>query len=361
MRAILALLLLVFPAVSVPHPRGLAPLPSGGYLVAEPFANQVQEVAPDGAVTTVAGTGTAGFSGDGGPATEAELNLPHAVALLPDGSFLIADTLNHRIRQVDPDGTIHTVVGTGQAGYTGDGIPAVHANLRAPRGLAAYPDGRYLIADTEDNRIRLVDRDGLIHTVAGPTGLHSPYGVAITPDGGFVVADYGHGRVVRFSAGGHATVVASGLREPHNVAALPDGSILVAETGANRIDRLWPDGTRTVASTGLDQPKAVSVLPGNLDALVGDSANDRVLVLPLALGLTAPASIDSPRLRFSLSADASVTATARNGKRTVRAVERGRAGANSIALSVGPGIWSVHLVAKAGQRSAVADLRLSVR
>jgi hypothetical protein len=108
-------------------------------------------------MTTVAGTGTAGFSGDGGPATAAALSNPHAVVPLPDGGFLVADTGNDRVRRVHADGTITTVAGVGAPGYGGDGGPATLAALNAPKALAVLADrSGYLIADAENNRVRLV-------------------------------------------------------------------------------------------------------------------------------------------------------------------------------------------------------------
>ena len=118
-------------------------------------------------ITTVAGDGSGGFGGDGGPATLASLKDPEGVAVTPGGGFLIADLTNNRIRRVAPDGTIDTVAGDGTAGYNGDGLDATAATLNRPEGVAALPDGGFLIADTANNRIRHVTPDGTISTVAG--------------------------------------------------------------------------------------------------------------------------------------------------------------------------------------------------
>ena len=103
------------------HPRGLAVMRDGSILVAEPYQNLVSRIAPDGTVTTVVGTGVTGFAGDDGPASSAELDFVHGVAVMPDGGFVLADTLNERIRRVFPDGRIATVAGIGIRGYSGDG------------------------------------------------------------------------------------------------------------------------------------------------------------------------------------------------------------------------------------------------
>jgi hypothetical protein len=109
---------------------------------------------------TVAGTGVGGFSGDGGPATAAELNNPHAVAALPDGGFLVADTLNNRVRRVTPQGVITTVAGTGVAGFSGDGGSASVATLDLPKAVAVLPDAAgFLVADSANDRVRRVAVD----------------------------------------------------------------------------------------------------------------------------------------------------------------------------------------------------------
>ena len=114
----------------------------------------------------VAGNGSRGFSGDGGPATQAALNYAH-LALAPNGSVLVADSYNHRIRRVGTDGIISTLAGTGVAGYSGDGGPATQAALNVTWGVAAAPDGGVLIADYGNHRIRRVRPDGIITTLAG--------------------------------------------------------------------------------------------------------------------------------------------------------------------------------------------------
>jgi hypothetical protein len=138
-------------------PSGVTLTPDGGYLIADAYHNRVRKVSFDGTITTVAGTGTAGATGDGGPATLATLDHPSRVAIEPDGGFIIADNLNHEVRRVAPDGTITTVAGTGTAGFNGDGIPATTAQLNNLFGVAVTQAGDYLVADTNNQRIRLVD------------------------------------------------------------------------------------------------------------------------------------------------------------------------------------------------------------
>ena len=164
-----------------------------------------------GIITTVAGSGLWGYSGDGGLATSAQLFLPFGVAVGPDGSLYIADTNNHRIRRVDPSGIITTVAGSGLWGYSGDGGPATSAQLSGPFGVTVGPDGSLYIADTGNSRIRQVDPSGTIRTVAG-TGarsyggdagpatsafLYDPRGVAVGLDGSLYIADTDNHRIRR--------------------------------------------------------------------------------------------------------------------------------------------------------------------
>ena len=277
--------------------------------------------AAPGDIFTFAGTGTAGFAGDGGPATSAALRQPTAVAWLADGSALVADYANHRIRRVSPSGQITTVAGTGTAGYSGDGGAATSARISWPTDVDPTADGGFLIADLGNKRVRLVSPAGIITTVAG-TGvegtsgdggpavsaqLAAPTGVAVTGDGGFLVADAGAHRVRRVSPGGTITRVAGSgspggtgdggpavsarLNTPVGVAALADGGFLVTEYEGHRVRRVSAAGVITrVAGTGsagfsgdggaataagLNKPVGVSTTSDG-GFLIGDSLNARV-------------------------------------------------------------------------------------
>src|SRR5262249_51248361 len=194
---------------------GLVVLEAPAPLLAAGFAFPQGAVAATGTISTVAGSDPLGdFSGDGGPATAAALNNPAGVAMMPDGGYLIADASNDRERRVFPHGASHTVAGTGTFGFCGDGGPATAANLKAPIGVAAMPDGGFLIADAGAARIRRVSATGIITTVAGngtpsysgdggpatAAGLYAPSGVAALPDGGLLIADTRHSRVRRGGA-----------------------------------------------------------------------------------------------------------------------------------------------------------------
>src|SRR4051794_27498839 len=133
-------------------------------------SNQKAQSDPGGGVIrTVAGTNQRGYSGDGGSATSAAFDQPRSTAVGPDGAVYIADTFNHRVRRVDPGGAVTTMAGTGMAAYSGDGGPAAAAALHWPHGVAVDPGGAALyIADSANHRIRRVDlASGIITTMAG--------------------------------------------------------------------------------------------------------------------------------------------------------------------------------------------------
>lgn len=145
---------------------GIAIEPDGTIYVSDSLANRVRVIRGN-MVTTLAGTGAAEYSGDGGPATEAALHWPTALSLGPDGSLYVADSGNNVIRRISPAGAIETIAGTGEAGYSGDDGPATEARLNQPYGVDIAPDGTVYIGDRNNFRVRSVDPSGVIHTVAG--------------------------------------------------------------------------------------------------------------------------------------------------------------------------------------------------
>src|SRR5450432_3548803 len=154
-------------------PMGIAVDGAGNIYVADRDASVVRKIAANGIIGAVAGTGAAGFSGEGGPATAAQLNSPYGLALDSAGNLYIADTNNNCIRKVSansvqaPVGSIAVVAGSGSQGFLGDGGPARDAWLDHPEGIAVDAAGNLYIADTFNNRIRKVGTDGNIVTVAG--------------------------------------------------------------------------------------------------------------------------------------------------------------------------------------------------
>ena len=180
-------------SVYISQPAGMAFDPVGNLYMAELATHRVHKVdASTGLIMTVAGTGTAGFSGDEGPGTAAQLSSPFELAFDGNGDLLIADRGNHRIRKLDTDtGTITTFAGTGSAGFSGDGGPATAAQLSAPYGVFAASSGDVYIADSANHRIRRVDaKTGVIDTVAGTgeSGFSGDGGPATEATFGFVVS-----------------------------------------------------------------------------------------------------------------------------------------------------------------------------
>jgi len=235
----------------------------------------------DQQVTTVAGTGAAGYSGDGGPATSAQINLPSCVAVDTAGNIYISDGGNHRIRKVNEAGTITTVAGTGRAGYAGDGGPAISARLFAPGGVAVDDKGNIYIADTYNNRVREIDVRGIVITVAG-TGasgysgdggaatsarLNGPSEVAVDKTGSLFITDARNFCIRKVDREGViATVAGTGaagfsgdgevatsakLNEPSGVAVDTTGNLYIADSINHRIRKVDKDGTiTTVAGVG---------------------------------------------------------------------------------------------------------------
>ncbi|MFE9898614.1 hypothetical protein ACFYPT_40440, partial [Streptomyces sp. NPDC005529] len=246
-------------------PDGVAVRSDGTVCIADTYNHRIRRVAADGIITTLAGTGEHGFSGDGGSAHKAALAAPEAVAAGADGMVYIADTLNHRVRRIAADGIITTLAGTGQNDFGGDGGPAHRSLLRYPQGVAAGPDGVVYIADTLNQRVRRITADGIITTLAG-TGqngcggdgrpahqatLSAPRSVAVGPDGTVYIADTFNHRIRRITADGIITTLAgtgqngfggdggpahqATLSAPRSVAVGPDGTVYIADTFNHRI------------------------------------------------------------------------------------------------------------------------------
>ncbi|MDE3167776.1 MAG: hypothetical protein KGN36_18390 [Acidobacteriota bacterium] len=209
-------------AAQVPFPAGLALDTANNLFIAS--SAQVRKVlASSGVISTAAGIGSIGYSGDGGPARQAQMGHVSGVALDAQGNLFIADTENRYIRKVGLDTSIASVAGNGQTSYSGDGGSAAAAQLFLPSGLTTDASGNLFIADTANNRVRKVATNGTITSIAG-VGLPVPAG------------DYG-------------PAVKSGINAPRSVAFDGKGDLFIAE--ADRIRMIAPDGTiTTVAGTG---------------------------------------------------------------------------------------------------------------
>ncbi|MFV0460951.1 MAG: hypothetical protein ACK5MT_19525 [Actinomycetales bacterium] len=259
-------------ATGMPGLYGVAVDSQDRVYYADASQHRVRRIEADGTVTDIAGTGTAGFSGDGGQATQAMLRAPSRLAFDAAGNLYIADTSNNRIRKVDvATGVISTVVGTGSAGNTGDGGQATAARLRTPYDVTFAPDGTMYIADRGNQKVRKVDTSGVITTFAGngtagyngddipatSARLYNPYSVDVAADGSVLIADYDNERIRSVDAGGTITTFAgtgiasvggdggpaaeAGLHKPIYVYAAPNGDVYIGESNNNRI-RLVHDG-----------------------------------------------------------------------------------------------------------------------
>ena len=269
-------------------PGAVAADGSGNIFVVDTESHRVRRIAVDGTISTVAGTGAPGFSGDGGPAEAAHLCYPHAVAVDTTGNLFIADTLNNRIRKVSTAGVISTVAGDGSAGFSGDGGSATGAKLAFPFAIAVDQANGLLIADTFNHRVRRVGSDGTITTVAG-TGtagiagdgslavaaqLSLPGALATDTSGAFFLTGLSDSRVRKVDPSGIITTIAGSnapgyggdgnagraalLSFPRGLAANSAGELYIADTYNNAI--------RKVASSGA----IVTVAGGNGPGFLGD-------------------------------------------------------------------------------------------
>ena len=164
---------------AINDPYGLVRGPDGALWFCEHNGHRISRLAPDGTLSVIAGTGAKGYSGDGGPASEATLNLPHELRFGPDGALYIADTGNNVVRRIDlSTGVITTSAGTGARGYSGDGGPARQATFKGPHSIQFDAAGQLYVCDVGNHAIRRIDpKTGVISTIAG-TGQPGP-----TPDG----------------------------------------------------------------------------------------------------------------------------------------------------------------------------------
>ena len=194
----------------------------GNVYIAMREHNIINRIDTKGIMSRHAGSGDSGFSGDGGPAIKASFKTPAGLAFDAEGNLYIADRENHRVRKVDTKGNISTFAGIGKAGFSGDGGPAVKARINLPSGLAADEKGNLYISDRSNDRIRVVDKKGVIRTYAGSgvagfqgdagpalkAQLDKPFGIALDEAENLYIADRNNNRVRKVSPEGIITTVA---------------------------------------------------------------------------------------------------------------------------------------------------------
>lgn len=267
--------------VSISLVDGVAVSPDGATYISRRDHNIISRIDDKGNLVNVVGTGAAGFSGDGGPATQAELSVPAGLTFDSKGNLYIADRENHRVRKVDTKGIITTVAGNGTAGFSGDGGPATQASLNLPSGLAVDDQGNLYISDRSNNRVRKVNTKGIITTVAGTGGdgyhgdnmpalqatLDKPFGLALDKDNNLYIADRGNNRIRKVDGSGLISTVAgdggfyfigdngpayrASIAGPTDVAVDSKGTLYIADRNNNRIRVVDKLGMiRTIMGTG---------------------------------------------------------------------------------------------------------------
>ncbi|MBI1765195.1 MAG: hypothetical protein HYR56_27600 [Acidobacteria bacterium] len=332
-------------AATLFQPRGVAVDSKGNVLVADTQNRRVRRIAPNGVITAFAGTGLIGSSGDGGPATEATLNFPNVVIVDKADNAYICDQLTHRIRKVAPDGKISTIAGTGEGfgGFGGDGGLATQAVMNNPVGLALDNAGNLFVADRSNYRIRRIDaRTGVITTVAGngqlggagdggpatQAELNLPSGVAVDAAGNVYISDTNNQRIRRVSAadgristiagtgtagyngdGGPATSALLNLTYPGTLSIDAAGDLYVVDRANHAIRKITlnnglistvagigvggfnGDGTAPTG-TALSFPSSVAFdAAGNL--VIADSGNNRIRRVRPAAAVRALANVSA--------------------------------------------------------------------
>jgi sugar lactone lactonase YvrE len=294
-------------------PRTMAADAAGNVYIVDTYNHRIRRVDTQGVITTIGGTGSAGSSGDGGPAVRARFDTPHGIASDPAGNVYVADPPNQRIRRIDAvTGIVTTVAGSGRSGYSGDGGPATAARVRHPKGVEIAPDGSLYIADNNNHCVRRVDlQTGVITTVAG-TGsrgfsgdggpataarLDEPRNIAFDAAGRLYIVDQNNRRIRRVDTDGTISTFASGFAFPRDVAVDEHGTVYVADEDADRVWRIDPDGSVNVfAGTGsgglsgdggpadlgrIQAPLGVAFNAATDTVLIGDTGNSRIRAVRL--------------------------------------------------------------------------------
>ncbi|MFN0083776.1 MAG: SMP-30/gluconolactonase/LRE family protein [Blastocatellia bacterium] len=253
--------------INFPHAITMAD--NGMLYVTDTKNHRVRKITSAGIITTIAGNGEAGYSGDGRPAVRASLNQPEGIAVDARGNVFVGDFNNHAIRKISPEGTITTVAGNGKPGFNGDGGPAVKASLNITPAVAVDLSGNVYICDRDNHRIRKVDSRGIITTVAGNGSVASTGEIG---DGGLATS--------------------ASLNRPVGLAIDRAGNLYIAERDANRIRKVTPAGIiTTIGGTGvagfsgdggdatkalLNMPRRLTINPTGDVLYIADTGNHRI-------------------------------------------------------------------------------------
>ena len=351
-------------AAQLNRPQGVAADALGNWYLADTANNRVRKVQPGGNLFTIAGNGNASYFGDGGPALKASVNQPEGVAVDTAGNVYIADTLDHAVRKVTPDGVINTLAGTGTPGYSGDGGPANRARLNGPRAVAADAAGNVYVADTGNNQVRRIDPLGTITTVDTGNALIGPRGVAVDRAGNVYIADTGNRLVRRVSPGAPVTTIAgtgtccySGdgalaldarLNQPWGLSVDANGNVYVADPANNAVRILAPvsAGITVSAVTNAASNLAGAIAPGELVALYGSGLGGAQTVL--FSGVAGP-------LLYATPSQVGAVAPYALGGGTVQVVVQGAGAASApVAVAAAPTAPGVFTVDGSGRGQAAA-------
>ena len=270
----------------VANPYGVVVGPDGALYFCDLDNQRIRRLdLTTGRTTTVAGNGERGYSGDGGAATDAALNMPHEIQFDRDGHLYIVERDSHAVRRVDATtGIISTVAGTGEAGFSGDGGPATAARLRQPHSIAFDPQGRLLICDIGNHRIRRVDpTTGLIETWAGTgeqaptpdgaplagTPLNGPRAMALDPNGILYLALREGNAIYRIDLAAQTIHHVAGTGEPGHTG---DGRAAALATLGGPKGLAYADGRLYIADTENHVIRMVDIGSGVISTVLGDGA-----------------------------------------------------------------------------------------
>jgi sugar lactone lactonase YvrE len=271
-----------------------------------------------GVLSTVVSDGSDGYAGDGGPATSARLNLPHGVAVDAAGDLYLADTNNHAVRKIAAsDGKITTLAGNGAPGESGDNGPAANALLNRPTAVVVDDTGAIYVADTGNHRVRRIDSAGNISTVVGvvmvggvPTtigaALSNPRGLAADSDGGIYIADTGNNMIRRLGPGGIVTTMAgtgavgstgdggpanaARLNQPHGITIDAANNLYIADTNNHRIRKISSGGSALVPTSTISTIVSAGLIRSGFDGDGGLATSAR-LNSPSAVAVDAQGNI----------------------------------------------------------------------
>jgi hypothetical protein len=355
-------------ATSLNQPYGVCMDSMGNFFIGDYANNRIRKITSSGIITTLAGTGTAGFNGDGLDATLTQLNGPYGMSVNNYGSIIIADRNNHRLRiiQTESGGVIYTIAGTGVGGFSGDGGPAVSAQVNHPQGAFRDKAGNVYFCDDDNYRVRKIDASGIITTIAGngtagysgdggaatAAKLNHPAGVTKDTLGNIYIAEFTNHVIRKVSPSGIITTIcgdgtsgfsgdggpasAAKISFPKDVYVDQHGNILFSDGANQRVRKITPAGiittiagTGTVGFSGDGGPATAATfnwlqgvfVANNGDIYIGDCLNHRIRKIictpPVVSAITGIDSVCAGNSATLASATAGGVWVSSNGHATI--------------------------------------------